>query len=225
MASASALHHRRPPRRSEAPKSKQEPTMQRARSAPVLHQLLDKSWHELEPSQRAQNYRPDSPYAAPRAPRYRQAPGPKDVNRAIHRPPPPVITLAAAVKSEALPRPSDRMMMHRVQTKLDSIQGSIAFPVRDKLDTSPGFRNLSRPKQREMRELLQVNPHMFNHARYYTWKTRHVREMVDDIKLAAASAAVVRMKVARVRQIARQRDPGMFGVQFPKDPDNPYADD
>ena len=36
-------------------------------------------------------------------------------------------------------------------------------------------------------------------------ETRQVREMVDDIKLAAASAAVVRMRVNRVRQAARQR--------------------
>ena len=110
-------------------------------------------------------------------------------------------------------------MMHRVQTQLDKIQGDIAFPVREKLGTSPGFKNLSRPKQKEMRELLAVNPQLYNHARFYTWKSRHVREMVDDIKLAAASAAVVRMRVSRVRQAARQRDPGMYGVKFPKAPD------
>jgi hypothetical protein len=211
MAQQSAsLHGRAQSKQQHQQQQQQQHGMQRAQSAPTLSSnLFHKSWDELDRPRTANvhvRHHREAPFrCAPKAPSHRRAPTAMEVNRALHRPPPPVTTLASALKAEPLPRPNDRMMMHRVQTQLDLIQGSIAFPVRDKLDTAPGFNNLSRPKQARLRELLAVNPQLYNHSRYYTWKSRQVREMVDDIKLAAGSAAVVRMRVNRVRQAARQR--------------------
>ena len=152
-------------------------------------------------------------------PEYRHPPKPKtsQLGRAYHFPPPPVVTLAGQLKmGDPMPLPADRMTMHRVGMALTRIQGSIAFPLRERLDTNPGYKNLAAERRQELRELLAVNPQLYNHAKYYTWTSRHVREMVDDIKLAVGSSAKVRYKVDKVMQASKQRDPAMRGVVFPK---------
>ena len=128
----------------------------------------------------------------PRFPVYRQAPKPKsaELGRVYHRPPPPVVTLADELKKDPMPLPADRMTMHRVGLQLVRIQGSIAFPLRERLDGNLGYQNLSTVRKAELRELLAINPELYNHAKYYTWTSRHVREMVDDIKLAGQPSVV-----------------------------------
>jgi len=78
--------------------------------------------------------------------------------------------------------------MRNVQSELDKLQDHKHVPLRERLDTNLGYVHLSRPNQQRLRALLNVNPSSFNHARY-AWGTRDLREMVEDIKLAAASAA------------------------------------
>ena len=102
------------------------------------------------------------------------------------------------------PRAAVRGIMRAVTNQLDRIQGS-AVAVKDRLDTNPGFLNLAKKDQERLRELLDIDPHKFN-QKGVEWGTRGIQEMVEDIKLAAASSAFVVAKVKAVKLVARERD-------------------
>ena len=103
------------------------------------------------------------------------------------------------------PPPNDRMVTRNVQSMIDSLQDGRRVELHKRLDTNPGFKMMARKDQERMRALLQDNPTKYNFARI-TWDTRSIQAMVEDVRLAAASAAFVCAKVDEVKKEAMLRE-------------------